>query len=76
MSVSKGLESFIGGGNGKPKGNCDVDLVLQATQDFYEKAYDKAIFVSAELYGNGEIKSSIGFMLHSRVTHGCFLFVN
>ena len=33
-------------GDGKPKGNCDADLVLQATRDVYENKFDKAIIVS------------------------------
>ena len=28
-------------GNGKVKGNCDADLVLQSVRDYYEKKYDK-----------------------------------
>lgn len=35
-------------GNGKPKGNCDADLVLQATCDTYENKFDKAIIVSSD----------------------------
>lgn len=35
-------------GNGKPKGNCDAELVLQATRDTYENKFDKAIIVSSD----------------------------
>ena len=35
-------------GDGKPKGNCDADLVLQATRDAYENKFDKAIIVSSD----------------------------
>lgn len=35
-------------GSGKPKGNCDADLVLRVTRDAYEKAYEKAIIVSSD----------------------------
>ncbi len=35
-------------GNGKPKGNCDADLVLQATRDTYENKFDKAVIVSSD----------------------------
>ena len=35
-------------GNGKPKGNCDADLVLQAAIDFYENKFDKAVIVSSD----------------------------
>ncbi len=34
--------------NGKPKGNCDADLVLKATQDFYTHTYDKMLLVSSD----------------------------
>ncbi len=35
-------------GSGKPKGNCDADLVLQATRDTYEEKFDKAILVASD----------------------------
>ena len=35
-------------GSGKPKGNCDADLVLQATRDAYENKFDKAVIVSSD----------------------------
>jgi len=35
-------------GEGNVKGNCDADLVLQATRDFYEKHFDKALLVSSD----------------------------
>jgi uncharacterized LabA/DUF88 family protein len=35
-------------GNGKAKGNCDADLVLQVAQDVYENKIDKAIVVSSD----------------------------
>lgn len=35
-------------GDGKPKGNCDADLVLQAVCDTYENKFDKAIIVSSD----------------------------
>lgn len=34
--------------NGRPKGNCDADLVLQMTRDTYENKFDKAIIVSSD----------------------------
>ena len=34
--------------DGKPKGNCDAELVLQAAQDAYEKNHSKAIIVSSD----------------------------
>ena len=35
-------------GNGKAKGNCDADLVFQATRDFYETKFDNAIIVTSD----------------------------
>lgn len=35
-------------GEGKPKGNCDADLVLQTMRDAYENKFDKAILVSSD----------------------------
>ncbi len=35
-------------GDGKAKGNCDADLVLQTTRDAYENKFDKAIIVSSD----------------------------
>jgi len=35
-------------GSGKPKGNCDADLVLQAVCDTYEKKFDKTIIVASD----------------------------
>ena len=49
-------------GVGKPKGNCDADLVLQATRDFYEKNCDSAIIVSSD----GDYASLIKFLLENK----------
>ncbi|MBI1754909.1 NYN domain-containing protein [Candidatus Azambacteria bacterium] len=35
-------------GSGKPKGNCDADLVLQATRDAYENKFNRAVIVSSD----------------------------
>ncbi len=43
---------------GKPKGNCDADLVLKATQDFYAKKYDKMLLVSSD----GDYASLVSFI--------------
>lgn len=43
---------------GKVKGNCDADLVLQATRDFYEKHFEKAILVSSD----GDYASLVKFL--------------
>ncbi len=35
-------------GSTKPKGNCDADLIMQATEDFYEGELNKAILVTSD----------------------------
>lgn len=35
-------------GTGKVKGNCDADLVLKVTSDYYEKHFDQAVLVSSD----------------------------
>lgn len=35
-------------GNGKPKGNCDADLVLRAARDVYENSCDKLVLVTSD----------------------------
>jgi len=41
---------------GKPKGNCDADLVLQATCDGYENKFDQAIIVASDGDYSGLVK--------------------
>lgn len=43
---------------GRVKGNCDADLVLQATRDFYEKHFEQAILVSSD----GDYASLVKFL--------------
>lgn len=45
-------------GSGKPKGNCDADLVLQAARDAYEGHFTKAILVSSD----GDYASLVKFL--------------
>lgn len=45
-------------GNGKPKGNCDADLVLKAIEEYYENKYDNAVIVSSD----GDYSSLISFL--------------
>lgn len=49
-------------GEGKAKGNCDADLVLQATRDAYENKYDKAVIVSSD----GDYASLVKFLKERR----------
>lgn len=44
--------------SGKPKGNCDADLVLQATRDAYENKFDKALIVASD----GDYTSLVKFL--------------
>lgn len=47
---------------GKPKGNCDADLVLKATKDAYENKFDKAILVSSD----GDYSCLVSFLLEKQ----------
>ena len=42
------FKELVYDGDGKPKGNCDADLVLQTARDTYENKFDKAIIVSSD----------------------------
>ena len=46
-------------GDGKPKGNCDADLVLHATRDTYENKFAKAVIVSSD----GDYASLVKFLI-------------
>ena len=43
-------------GSGKAKGNCDADLVLQATSDAYENKFNKAVIVASDGDYGGLVK--------------------
>ncbi len=45
-------------GDGNVKGNCDADLVLAVSRDFYEDKFDKSIIVSSD----GDYASMIKFL--------------
>jgi uncharacterized LabA/DUF88 family protein len=45
--------------NGKPKGNCDADLVVKVMQETFDKVFDKAIIVSSD----GDYASLIKFLI-------------
>jgi uncharacterized LabA/DUF88 family protein len=44
---------------GKVKGNCDADLVLKVTQDFYKNMYDSMLLLSSD----GDYASLVTFVL-------------
>jgi len=43
-------------GDGKPKGNCDADLVLQAARDTFENKMDNALIVASDGDYGGIVK--------------------
>jgi uncharacterized LabA/DUF88 family protein len=47
---------------GKPKGNCDADLVLRAVRDVFEIPFEKAILVSSD----GDYDGLVKFLLEKR----------
>jgi uncharacterized LabA/DUF88 family protein len=53
------FKEVIYDGNGKPKGNCDADLVLKSTQEYYENKYDNAVVVSSD----GDYSSLVSFLV-------------
>lgn len=44
---------------GKAKGNCDADLVLKMTQDFFYKKYTSAILISSD----GDYAGMVSFLV-------------
>ena len=49
-------------GLGKPKGNCDADLVLQAARDTYEQKFDKTIIVASD----GDYAGLVAFLMEKQ----------
>lgn len=45
-------------GDGKPKGNCDADLVLRATRDVYENSCNKLVLITSD----GDYSSLVKFL--------------
>lgn len=56
------FKEVIYDGIGKPKGNCDADLVLRAARDTYENNFDKAIIVTSD----GDYASLVKFIQEKR----------
>ncbi len=52
------FKEVIYDGIGKPKGNCDADLVVQVMQDAFENNFEKAIIVSSD----GDYSSLVKFL--------------
>jgi len=49
-------------GNGKPKGNCDADLVTQAMRDVYEGDASQVVLVT----GDGDYASLVKFLIEKK----------
>jgi len=56
------FKEVIYDGSGKPKGNCDADLVLSATRDAYENNCEKSIIVASD----GDYASLVKFLLEKK----------
>jgi len=52
------FKEVIYDGGGKPKGNCDADFVLQATRDFYENNFERALIIASD----GDYASLVKFL--------------
>ncbi|MFH1866970.1 MAG: NYN domain-containing protein, partial [Patescibacteria group bacterium] len=50
-------------GDGKVKGNCDAELVLKVTTDFYEKRFEQAVLVSSD----GDYAGLVKFLKEHKV---------
>jgi uncharacterized LabA/DUF88 family protein len=49
----------------KVKGNCDAELVLKATSDFYEKAFSSCILIT----GDGDFSCLVEFLKEKKSIH-------
>jgi len=56
------FKDVIYDGAGKPKGNCDADLVLQVTIDHYENNVNQAIIVSSD----GDYAGLVKFLMKKK----------
>lgn len=58
------FKEIIFDGDGKAKGNCDADLVLQATRDVYDKKPASVILVSSD----GDYAPLVRFWIENSIT--------
>ena len=56
------FKEVIYDGNGKPKGNCDADLVLQASCDAFENKCNSAVIVSSD----GDYAGLVKFLMERK----------
>lgn len=59
------FKEVIYDGDGKPKGNCDADLVLQATRDSYENKFNHALLVASD----GDYAGLVAFLREKQKFH-------
>jgi len=57
------FKEVIYDGDGRAKGNCDADLVLQATRDYFEQGITSVVLVSSD----GDYAPLIKFWLEKKV---------
>ncbi|HBF67242.1 MAG TPA: hypothetical protein DDW36_02340 [Candidatus Magasanikbacteria bacterium] len=57
------FKETVNGDKGNVKGNCDADLVLQATRDFFEKKCDQTVLVSSD----GDYASLVKFLIEKGI---------
>ncbi len=56
------FKEVIYDGDGKIKGNCDVDIVVRAMRDAYEDTFNKAVLISSD----GDYASLVSFLIEKR----------
>ncbi len=56
------FKEIVYDGDGKAKGNCDADLVMQAMQDSYETQFDQALVVTSD----GDYAPLVKFLMDRR----------
>lgn len=56
------FKEVIYDGSGKPKGNCDADLVLQAVRDTFENNFEKAVIIASD----GDYAGLVRFLIEKQ----------
>ncbi len=56
------FKDIIYDSDGKVKGNCDADLIVQVMRDVYETPFDKVILVSSD----GDYASLVSFLIEKK----------
>jgi len=63
------FKEIIFDNNGKAKGNCDADIVVQAMQDAYENKFDKALLITSD----GDYAPLVKFLINKQKNAGGFI---